>query len=328
MRFHRTWRQIAIPLSLVLGWIYPAFLSQVTGSVIASPGPWVVALTLTAGTALSLGFARMLDPEDTAEGLKLLAAFHVLAALPRYFFAGCSTPAEIVMRALPAAVIAFIYMALSLAERRIPLQSYQKHSLGALGALKRKNSEPYLPLRLNLSRMDPLLWVLAGFGLLRYLSSFLSQSQANGIRRLAGVGLRLTELSAPEGWLAFILVGLLAKWTMNLTSLSGVELQGRLRSLEAAIPGIGPSRPTAGLIDRTIGRLAWIEPLVTVGTIAVIKAIAAMALWVESVPPGSWWPVLLVPVLFTVLPIWELALAFKAQLTLHGYAGFIQGGRR
>jgi preprotein translocase subunit SecY len=315
-QFQKTWSQIAILLPLALGWIYPAFLSRVTGMAIAAPGLGS-ALALAAGTALSLWFANLLDKDDIGRGLKLLAVFHVLAALPHYFFVGCSAPAEKLERVLCAVMAAAVYLMLSQAERRVPVR-YVNHPREG----RRVGTDPYLPLGLNLSRIAPLLWVLVGFGLLRYLSLFLAHSQIDGIRGLAGHGLRLTDLSAPQGWLAFVLMGFLAKWMINLSSMSGIALQRQFKIEGGFLPGALPGRDTAGLIDRSFGRLAWIEPLVTVGTIA------AAALWAESTRPGSWWPVLLVPVLFAVLPLRELAAAWRAQLLLHDNEGFLKRGRR
>src|SRR5829696_4225301 len=147
-RFQKTWLQIAVLFSLALGWIYPAFLSRATGVAIATPGLWS-ALTLTAGTALSLWFARRLGGEEIETSLNLLAVFHVLAALPRYFFAGCSTPAEMSKRALLAAVLVAVYGFLSQGIRRIPVQ-YANLPEG--GRKLRASAAMYLPLRLNLSR--------------------------------------------------------------------------------------------------------------------------------------------------------------------------------
>src|SRR5829696_8527002 len=147
-KFQETWLRLAVLFSLVLGWSYPAFLSRVTGSAIATPG-WWAALTLTAGTALSLWFARRLGGEEIETSLNLLAVFHVLAALPRYFFAGCSTPAEMSKRALLAAVLVAVYGFLSQGIRRIPVQ-YANLPEG--GRKLRASAAMYLPLRLNLSR--------------------------------------------------------------------------------------------------------------------------------------------------------------------------------
>ena len=309
-RFHRAWRRIAALLSLALGWLYLPLLERVAGVAIPVPRPWA-ALTLTAGTALALGLAFLLDGEDAETGLALLVTFQILAALPRYLFAGSSTPGDVAIRIGVAIVAAAVYGILSKGMRRLPVVD---------PTVRAKRTEIYLPLPLNLAGVAPLLWVLAVVALVRLPLLILSLSEAGRLRELAGVGLRLTDLSAPEGWLAFFLVGLLVESAVNWSKLSGAELAEQMRKHGNFIPGQRPGRTTAQFIDRAFARIAWAAPLVTVGMPAAV-ALAAL-----RIQPESRWPVLLIPVLFTVVPLQGLALFWQSRLVMSDYDGFMKRG--
>jgi preprotein translocase subunit SecY len=306
-RFEILWPRIAVLISLPLGWLYPAFLESVAGFSIPRQG-FLVALTLTVGTVVSLAFGYLLQEDSPAKGLKLLVAFHVLATLPRYLFAGAASFGETSGRVLIAAAVAAVYVILSQGARRLPVQL----------ANRRPSSSTFLELPLNVSGVAPMLWILAAFGVLRQLAHFLAFSEAGSFRRLAGAVLRLTDLSAAEGWLAFLLLAFLTRWAVHWASVPGAEWAESMRKGGSFIPGVRPGRATARFIDRALGRIAWIEPLLTV------VLLAAVAFGALRLQPASRWPVLLIPVLFAALPLDSLAFAWKSHSVMKDYDGFIK----
>ena len=289
-RFYQTWRRITALFSLVLGWSYPVFLERVAGVALSGPRLWG-ALALAAGTTLVLWFGFLLNEESPESGLKLLVAFQVLAALPGYLFAGCSTLAEGTARALAVIAAAVIYCILSLGGRGIPVQDAKPREL-------RRSVAAAIQ--------------LAAFGLLQRLLLFLSRSQVGALRELAAGGLRLVDLSAPGGWWSLFLVGFLIEWVVNWSWLSGGDMADQARKSGYFVPGLRPGRTTASYIDRVLARIAWIGPLVTVG-LPVAVALATLRL-----QPESRWPVLTVPLLFTVLPLQGLELFWRSEWSRFG----------
>jgi preprotein translocase subunit SecY len=266
-------------------------------------------LTLATASMVFLELGRRL-------GVDRVLAVVIVAAAPPYLLHGARSWAEVAGRLLGFAVVVTLALVLSQTSRRIPLQIAAAQPREP--RRPRFGQAPVLPVNLALSGVIPLLALLAALGAMRLGALRLQQSDLAGLRRLAGRLLSLTDAEGVAFWLTFAVVGAALKMAYATARFNARITAQNLQRSGTFIPGVRPGETTARYLQRTLLRVGWIEPVVTMG------ALLGTALLSRSLSGAAAWALVLVPALFAVQPMLGLVEEMRARRLAGSYEGLVR----
>ena len=222
-----------------------AYLFQRQGALNANAGRTVlIVITLTAGTTLLMWMGEMVTKRGIGNGISLLIFASILASAPAGVTAWYNGgPMEKLFFPLIALSIVAAVVFIQEGQRRIPIQ-YAKRMIGR----KMTTGEStYMPLRVNMAGVIPIIFAAALLALPQTLGSFAPNTQTF-----------INTHFAPSSW-AYIAVEafLIIVFTFFYTAVqfNPVDQADNLRKHGGYIPGIRPGPPTAQYLDRVLTRL-------------------------------------------------------------------------
>jgi preprotein translocase subunit SecY len=222
-----------------------AYLFEKQGALTSNTGRLVlIIITLTAGTTLLMYMGELITKRGIGNGISLLIFASILTSAP----AGISAwynggPMEKLFFPLIALGIVVSVVYIQEGQRRIPIQ-YAKRMIGR----KMTSGEStYMPLRVNMAGVIPIIFAAALLALPQTIGSFAPNTQTF-----------INQHFAPSSW-TYILVetALIVIFTFFYTAVqfNPVDQADNLRKHGGYIPGIRPGPPTAQYLDRVLTRL-------------------------------------------------------------------------
>jgi preprotein translocase subunit SecY len=222
-----------------------AYLFQKQGALTSNTGRLVlIIITLTAGTTLLMYMGELITKRGIGNGISLLIFASILTSAP----AGISAwynggPMEKLFFPLIALGIVVAVVYIQEGQRRIPIQ-YAKRMIGR----KMTSGEStYMPLRVNMAGVIPIIFAAALLALPQTIGSFAPNTQSF-----------INHHFSPSSW-TYILVeaALIVIFTFFYTAVqfNPVDQADNLRKHGGYIPGIRPGPPTAQYLDRVLTRL-------------------------------------------------------------------------
>ncbi len=239
-----------------------AFLFKRQGALNANTGRLVlIVVTLTAGTTLLMFMGELITKRGVGNGISLLIFGSILATAP----AGVSAwvnggPMEKLFFPVVAigVVVAVVYI--QEGQRRIPIQ-YAKRMVGRRMT---QGGATYMPLRVNMAGVIPVIFAAAVLALPPTLASFFPRTQTfinhhfqYGSAQYLGI----------EGLLIVLFT-----YFYTAVQFNPVDQADNLRKQGGYIPGIRPGPPTASYLDRVLTRLTLPGSLY-LATVAVLPGI-------------------------------------------------------
>src|SRR5689334_4943984 len=222
-----------------------AFLFKKEGVLQANSGRLVlIIVTLTAGTTLLMYMGELITKRGIGNGISLLIFASILVSAPAGVTAWYNGgPMEKLFFPLIALGIIVAVVFIQEGQRRIPIQ-YAKRMIGR----KMTTGEStYMPLRVNMAGVIPIIFAAALLALPQTLGSFAPNTQTF-----------INTHFAPSSW-AYIAVEafLIIVFTFFYTAVqfNPVDQADNLRKHGGYIPGIRPGPPTAQYLDRVLTRL-------------------------------------------------------------------------
>ena len=222
-----------------------AYLFKRQGALTSNSGRLVlIIITLTAGTTLLMYMGELITKRGIGNGISLLIFASILVSAPAGVTAWYNGgPMEKLFFPLIALGIIVAVVFMQEGQRRIPIQ-YAKRMIGR----KMTSGEStYLPLRVNMAGVIPIIFAAALLALPQTLGSFAPGTQTFINRHFL-----------PSSW-AYILVEatLIILFTFFYTAVqfNPVDQADNLRKHGGYIPGIRPGPPTAQYLDRVLTRL-------------------------------------------------------------------------
>jgi len=222
-----------------------AFLFKREGVLAANSGRLVlIVVTLVAGTTLLMWMGELITKRGIGNGISLLIFASILATAPAGVVAWYNGgPMEKLFFPLVAIGIVVAVVFIQEGQRRIPIQ-YAKQMVG-----RRMTSggSTYLPLRVNMAGVIPVIFAAAVLAFPPTLGEFIpsTQSFVNHHFQPSSWGYLLTEAA------------LIVIFTYFYTAVqfNPVDQADNLRKYGGYIPGIRPGPPTAQYLDRVLTRL-------------------------------------------------------------------------
>jgi preprotein translocase subunit SecY len=204
----------------------------------------LIVITLTAGTTLLMWMGELITKRGVGNGISLLIFASILSSAP----AGVSAwynggPMEKLFFPLIALAIVVAVVFVQEGQRRIPIQ-YAKRMVG-----RRMTSgeSTYMPLRVNMAGVIPIIFAAALLALPQTFGSFSPGAQTfiNRHFSYSSTNYLLTE--------AFLII--IFTYFYTAVQFNPVDQADNLRKYGGYIPGIRPGPPTAQYFDRVLTRL-------------------------------------------------------------------------
>ena len=221
----------------------------------------IIVLTLTAGTALLMWMGELITKRGIGNGISLLIFASILAYAPTGISAWVNGgTVERLLFPLVAIGVVVAVVFVQEGQRRIPVQYARRQ----LGNRQTTGGATYMPLRVNMAGVIPVIFAAAIMSLPPTLSQFIPSWSGFVNRHFQ-----------PTNWsyLAIEAVLIIA-FTYFYTSVqfNPVDQADNLRKNGGYIPGIRPGPPTAAYLDRVLQRLTLPGSLF-LATVAVAPSI-------------------------------------------------------
>ena len=239
-----------------------AYLFHREGALSGNPGRLVlIIVTLTAGTTCLMWMGEMITKRGIGNGISLLIFASILTSAPAGINAWINGgPLEKLFFPLIALGVVVSVVFVQEGQRRIPIQ-YAKR---VIGRRQTTGGSTYMPLRVNMAGVIPVIFAAALLALPQTLSSFLPGTQTF-----------INQHFSPSSW-TYLLVeaALIVTFTFFYTAVqfNPVDQADNLRKNGGYIPGIRPGPPTAQYLDRVLTRLTLPGSLF-LATVAVLPSI-------------------------------------------------------
>jgi preprotein translocase subunit SecY len=221
----------------------------------------LVVLTLTAGTALLMWLGEQITKRGIGNGISILIFASILTSAPAGISAWLNgTPVEKLFFPIVALGVVVSVVFVQEGQRRIPIQ-YAKRMVGRRQS---GGQSTYMPLRVNMAGVIPVIFAAALLALPQTLGEFLPNTQNF-----------INANFSPRTWTYLIVEALLIivfTFFYTAVTFNPVDQADELRKYGGYIPGIRPGPPTALYLDRVLTRLTLWGSLF-LATVAVFPSI-------------------------------------------------------
>jgi preprotein translocase subunit SecY len=222
-----------------------AFLFHKQGALSANPGRLVlIIVTLTAGTTLLMWLGELITKRGIGNGISLLIFASILTSAPQGVTAWINGgPMEKLFFPLIGLGIVVAVVFVQEGQRKIPIQ-YAKRMMGRN---QTAGGSTYMPLRVNMAGVIPVIFAAALLALPQTVGSFVPSTQTF-----------INVHFSPTTWTYLgVEAALIIVFTFFYTAVqfNPVDQADNLRKYGGYIPGIRPGPPTAQYLDRVLTRL-------------------------------------------------------------------------
>jgi len=275
---------------------------------------FVVALTLTAGTAFLMWLGEQITDKGIGNGISLIIFTSIVSRLPvsiistyqNVFVAKTqsvwSIPVMILFSVLLIAGVIFIDMG----ERRIPVQ-YAKRVVG------RKvygGQSTHIPMKVNSSGVLPIIFAVSILAFPQTIAQFFPES---------GFAIWISKYFSQGSALYAVLYGLLIIFfTFFYTQITfnPVEVANNLKQHGGFVMGIRPGKSTAEYLAKISNRLTFVGSLF-LAAVAIIPIIASAVAKIPMYFGGT-------AILILVGVAMETSKEIEAQMLMRHYKGFLK----
>jgi len=250
---------VALAAAQAIGY---AFLFKREGVLTANSGRLVlIVVTLVAGTTLLMWMGELITKRGIGNGISLLIFASILATAPAGVVAWYNGgPMEKLFFPIVAIAIVVAVVFIQEGQRRIPIQ-YAKQMVGRRQV---GGGSTYMPLRVNMAGVIPIIFAAAVLALPQTVGSFSPNAQTFINRHFAYSSLTYLFVEA------FLIV--VFTYFYTAVQFNPVDQADNLRKYGGYVPGIRPGPPTAQYLDRVLTRLTLPGSLYLAG-VAVLPSL-------------------------------------------------------
>jgi preprotein translocase subunit SecY len=301
---------LAFVQSIVVVFIFHLQQGHTNESVISHfdiPHVFLVVASLTAGAVLLMWIGELITQRGIGNGISLLIFASIVSRAPQLVSTWWNTQDQAFKVMAPFLVLAVLAGVVFVMEgqRRIPVQ-YAKR---VIGRRMSAGGQTYLPLRLNMAGVIPIIFAVAILTVPATLGQFIHARWA----RETG------DFFTPNGW--HYLVGqsifiIIFSYFYTAVTFNPVDQADNLKKYGGFIPGVRPGRPTAEFLDRILARLTFWGAL-------FLAAVAALPTILidqthQNIPLGG------TSILIVIGVALETMKQLEAQLMMRSYEGFLK----
>src|SRR6184192_1825962 len=239
-----------------------AYLFQRQGALQANSGRLVlIVVTLTAGTTLLTWMGELITKRGVGNGISLLIFASILSTIPTGITAWINGGATEKLF-LPVIALGVIVAVVFIQEgqRRIPIQ-YAKRMVGRRMTA---GGSTYMPLRVNMAGVIPIIFAAAVMALPPTVASFFPTTQTLINKHFQYGSVQYLSIEA------FLII--IFTYFYTAVQFNPVDQADNLRKYGGYIPAIRPAAPTAQYLDRVLTRLT-LPGALYLATVAVLPSI-------------------------------------------------------
>ena len=315
-RINQYTRVLSIPLAALQGFgMYTLLRSQAIIPTLSPLALAALALTMTAGTMLSVWLGELITEYGVGNGISFLIFAGIVARLPVILGQSVTviTTADIfkvvIFLILSIAIVGLIVF-MNEATRQVPV-TYARR-VGRMGL-----SSSYIPLRLNQAGVIPIIFAVSSVLLPSLASQFLS---GVGNSKVAEIASALAQVFNPTSLLYNVVYFLLVVgFTYFYTSVvfNPERISENLQKGGGFIPGIRPGTQTTKYLSQVLNRITLVGA-VFLGLIAVLPSLFQNVIGVANLAVGG------TGILIVVSVILEITRDIEAQLVMKRYETFLR----
>jgi len=318
-KFNQLTRYLTIPLAALQSYAMIIMLSRLKEPVIASLTPFNLVTTImavTAGTMFLMWIGELISENGIGNGISLIIFAGIIAGYPTSLaqtFALVSGPADIIT------MIIFIIIAILLilgiiivteGQRNIPV-SFAKR---IRGNKMYGGASTYLPLRVNMAGMIPIIFGMSVILFPGMIANFLAGSS---IVWLANIAQSVAGIFENQLFYAIVYFVLVAAFTFFYTAIifEPRNVAENLQKQGGFIPGKRPGNQTAEYLTYVTRRVT-LASAIFLGFMAVVPFIAQSLTHIQTITLSGASLIIIVSVIL------ETMKQIRAQLVMRDYEGF------
>jgi preprotein translocase subunit SecY len=315
-------RYATVILSAFQAYGYAMFLETQVPGAVSNPG-WAfrmtMILTLVTGAVFIMWLGEQITERGIGNGMSLMIFFSIVEGLPsalyetgRLVTLGQITPFGVVVLLALILVTVAGTVAITMAARKIPVQIPQK--VMGRGRI-RQGQKSFIPLRLNLSGVMPIIFAQSILIVPATLASFWD----NDAMRAVSNALQVNSL-----WYNLLFALLIVFFTYFYTAIiyNPVDIAENLKKQGAFVPGVKPGARTAEYIDRVMTRIS-LPGALSLAAIAIVPSAILAAIGVTGLNRVLGGTGLLIIVGVALDTVQQM----QQHLLLRRYDGFMKKGR-
>jgi preprotein translocase subunit SecY len=222
-----------------------AYLFKKSNALNANTGRVVlIIVTLTAGTALLMWLGELITKRGIGNGISLLIFASILSSIPpgvNAWLNGATTERLFLPIIALGVIVAVVFI--QEGQRRIPIQ-YAKRMVGRR---QTAGGTTYMPLRVNMAGVIPVIFAAAIMALPPTVASFFPTTQTLINKHFQYGSIQYLSFEA------FLII--IFTYFYTAVQFNPVDQADNLRKYGGYIPGIRPGAPTAQYLDRVLTRL-------------------------------------------------------------------------
>ncbi len=222
----------------------------------------VIILAFTAGHQLVVWLGEQIDDKGIGSGVSLIIFTSILSGwsgvistVQNMLVTAQTKPLYyllmVLLVVLALAAVVFVVI-MTNAERRIPIQQ----SGAVVGRRMMGSQRTFIPLKLNMSGVMPVIFASSIVSLPGTIGSFVNVSQAEHPFWYA-----FFELFSYDSWfylVLYVVLIVLFNYFYVAIQFNPIQLSEQLRKSNSAIPGIRPGKPTTDYLNRALNRITMI----------------------------------------------------------------------
>ncbi len=275
----------------------------------------LLCLTMTAGTMLAVWLGDLITEYAFKSGVSFLIFVGIVSRIPIVLGQTLSTfRSEDIFKYLIFGVLAIVVMALIIfvneAIRQIPI-SYAKINRGF------KQSQSYLPLRLNQAGVIPIIFAVSLVLIPSMVTQFLS---ASGNQSIIDISFKIQQFFNPNSlFYNIVYFMLVVGFTYFYTSIvfNPEKISENLQKGGGFIPGIRPGSSTVKYLNFVLNRIT-IVGAVFLGLIAVLPSLVQGTIGAGNLAIGG------TGILITISVVLEIIREIEGDLLMVKYEGYSQ----
>lgn len=309
-------RLLTVPLAVIQSYAMITVLKN-QGLVISSHGVDLLTMLicLTCGTIFAMWIGELISENGIGNGISLIITIGIISSLPtqlvRTFYGKDLSDVSqiinmIIFAALAVIVTGFIVW-FNYSERQIPIT----YARNVRGIRSHGSVDTYLPLRVTMAGVIPIIFALSVMIMPGVLARFLQYAKSETLVHLAN---SVEKLFTDQTFYAITYFVLVILFTFFYTSVifKPEQVADNLQKRGGFIPGLRPGKETSNYLTSIIGRITLVGALF-LALIAVLPYIIPKITDINTMALGG------TGILIVVSVLLETLRQIKAQLIMRSY---------
>ncbi len=274
-------------------------------------------LSMTAGVMFLVWLGELITERGIGNGISLIIFAGIVAGFPNLIqqgFLANNDQGGLIIFAIIGILIIALIVVFNEAHRRIPVQ--YGRSIFRSGRMYRQTGSSYLPLRVNMAGVIPLIFAFSVVILPGTIATFLADNPG----LLGDIASWFSTAFSPNNglyWaLTFVLV-VIFTFFYTLITFQQQDLAGNLQKSGGFVTGIRPGKPTQDYLNQVIFRLTF-GGAMFLGFVAIVPFLASTITDIQALQLSSTSLLILVSVALDTLR------QLEAQLQMRNYEGFLR----